>query len=243
MDSIKKIAATVVLVLLVSTSFAQITQGKIVYERRTNLKKTLKDNQRASQFINKSNKIRKESFELAFNDSTSVFSYIEEEDEPEGMMKYLTLRNKVYQDLAQKEFLVEITAWGDPMYLMDSIGDKVWQVTDHKRNFAGYTCYKSIWQMNDSTRIYAWFSPDIVPSVGPEGYSGLPGAILGLATEDGSVVYFAKEITVVEVSSEETDYSKLSKDAHTKHDLTEILLTNMGKWIKRKDLDAMFAWY
>jgi GLPGLI family protein len=32
-------------------------------------------------------------------------------------------------------------------------------------------------------------------SIGPEGISGLPGAILGLAREDGSIVYFAKRYT------------------------------------------------
>ncbi|MCX6292662.1 MAG: hypothetical protein NT126_13025 [Bacteroidetes bacterium] len=32
---------------------------------------------------------------------------------------------------------------------------------------------------------------------GPESFVGLPGAILGLATEDGSVIYFAKNVEAV----------------------------------------------
>jgi GLPGLI family protein len=104
-------------------------------------------------------------------------------------------------------------------------------------------CYKSIWEMNDSTRIYAWFCPDIVPSVGPEGFSGLPGAILGLATEDGGVVYYATEVKEMEVTAETTDFTEYMDEKYTKEELKEILLKNMGKWIKKKDLDAMFAWY
>ena len=33
-------------------------------------------------------------------------------------------------------------------------------------------------------------------SVGPESFYGLPGAILGLATEDGGVIYFAKSVEI-----------------------------------------------
>ena len=47
---------------------------------------------------------------------------------------------------------------------------------------------------NDTTRIYAWYTDQILPSTGPETFNGLPGTILGLATEDGGVVYFAKKI-------------------------------------------------
>ena len=139
--------------------------------------------------------------------------------------------------------MVILNSWGQPMHLKDSMSVRSWKVTESKRKFAGYMCYKSIWEMNDSTRIYAWFCPDIVPSVGPEGFSGLPGAILGLATENGSVVYYAKEVNAMEVSSETTDFSKFDEDTYSKEALKEILLKNMGKWIKKKDLDAMFAWY
>jgi len=243
MGCIKNIVATGVIVLLSTVSIAQITSGKIVFERRTNLKKTVGKNPRVKDFINEDNKIRKENFELAFNDSSSVFAYIEPEEEEGGMLSYFTQRNTVYQNLAEEEFMVIMTAWGDPMYLKDSISERKWKVTESKRKFAGYLCYKSIWEMNDSTNIYAWFSPDIVPSVGPEGVSGLPGAILGLATEDGSIVYFATEVKETKVTSEMTDYSKFNKDVYTKTELIETLAKSMGKWVKRKDLEGMFSWY
>ncbi len=244
MECFKKIAGTLAFVLLSTVSIAQLTQGSITFERRTNLKKTVVDNPRVSRFLNDDNKIRKENFELKFNETSSVFKHIENEDEEDiGMMKYFTQRNTVYQDLDNNGFMVILNSWGQPMYLQDSMSIRLWKVTESKRKFAGYMCYKSIWEINDSTRIYAWFCPDIVPSVGPEGFSGLPGAILGLATEDGGIVYYATEVKEMEVTAETTDFTEYMDETYTKEELKEILLKNMGKWIKKKDLDTMFAWY
>lgn len=244
MGCIKNILATAVLVLLSTLSIAQITQGKIVYERRTNLKKTMGDNPRMKDFINDDNKIRKENFELLFNDSTSVFRYIEDDEvEANGMMKYLTQRNTLYQDLGKNEFLLIMSSFGEEMYLRDSISHREWQITENKRLFAGYNCRQAIWQMNDSTRIYAWFSPDIVPSMGPEGFSGLPGAILGLATENGAIVYFASSVEEKKISSEITHIDTTKKDIYTKKALKVKLTESMSKWVKPEQIDAMFAWY
>lgn len=79
----------------------------------------------------------------------------------------------------------------------DTVRSFKWKITESKRNICGYQCRKAIWQANDSTRIYAWFCTEINPSIGPESFVGLPGAILGLATEDGGVIYFAKSVEVV----------------------------------------------
>jgi GLPGLI family protein len=245
MECFKRILATAIIALLSTASIAQITSGKIIYERRTNLKKTVGDNPRIKDYITDENKIRKENFELIFNENSSVFSYIEEgeaTDEP-GFMKMLTQRNKVYQNLEEQEFFIIMNSWGQEMLMKDSLSQRKWKITENKRKFAGHMCRKAIWEQNDSTRIYAWFSPDIVPSVGPEGFYGLPGAILGLATENGAIVYFATEIEEAAVDKTKMDYSAYKKDVFTKNELIETLVTSMGKWMKREDLEGMFSWY
>lgn len=242
--STKKLVLAVVTVLITATSFGQIvTEGRIVFERRTNLKKRLGDNPRMKDFINDKNKIRKENFELFFNENGSVFKYIEPETPEEGFLKYMTQRNTVYQNLSEQEKMIIMDLWGSPAHLKDSIQPREWKITDSKRKFDGYLCRKAMWEMNDSTRIYAWFSPDIVPSTGPEGFGGLPGTILGLATEDGSVVYFATKVEVMEVNDDEIDYSEIKDDIYNKEELKKLLLEKMGRWVKPEDLDAMFAWF
>ena len=241
---IKKIFLTGVLFLLTANTFAQITTGKIIFERRTNLMKRFGDNPRMKNFITEQNKYRNESFELLFNDSMCVFRYLEN-DEPDatGFMKYMTTRNTVYQNISSSQKTVVMDLWGSEAILKDSMQRRQWKITENKRVIAGYNCRKAIWEMNDSTRIYAWYAIEVVPSIGPEGFAGLPGAILGMATEDGSVIYFAKEVKAMEqpvVKLEEP--SMKGKEVYTEEQLKEMLKGRMGQWVKPADLEAMFQW-
>lgn len=241
--SIKKIAAVVAILCVTGSSYAQLTQGRIVFERRINLKKRMGDNPRVKDFITEQNKIRTENFELFFNENGSLFKYIEPETTEEGFMQYMTQRNTVYQSLEKQQKLIVMDLWGSPAFLLDTMEHRDWKITDSKRKFDGYLCQKAVWEMNDSTRIYAWFSPDIVPTLGPEGFNGLPGAILGLATEDGSVIYFATKVEEMAVTKEKIDYSSLTEDTYNKEELRALLLEKMGRFLKPSDLDAMFAWF
>lgn len=243
MAGIKKIVVLAVCLLTWSASFGQITTGRIVFERRTNLMKRMGDNPRMKNFINDQNKIRIEKFELFFNDSTCVFKPIEsDEPQEQGFMKYMTTRNTVYQNISTRQKYIIMDLWGNEAIIKDSFDVRKWKITDSKRNIAGYNCRKAIWEMNDSTRIYAWYAVDVVPSIGPEGFEGLPGAILGMATEDGSVVYFAKEVKAMTVPNETLKYSDKGKETYTEQQLKEMLMSRMGQWMKPSDLDAMFQW-
>ena len=73
MDGIKKIAGVIAALLVVFGAQAQISNGRIVYERKVNLQKIFKDNDRVKQFLPEDVKWRVEEFELVFNDSMSAF--------------------------------------------------------------------------------------------------------------------------------------------------------------------------
>ena len=190
-------------VLLSLQAWAQtdyISSGKIIFERRTNLEKRFND-QRMKRFVTEANKIRIESFQLAFNDTSSYFAVVPS-NEPEEMA-WLTTKNAYYQNLNKSSQLMMLAVFGQNVYVQDSLPQRIWKITEGKRNICGYECRKAIYQKNDSTRLYAWYTPIITPSVGPEGFCGLPGTILGLATEDGGIVYFAKKIELSEPKKEE----------------------------------------
>ena len=190
-------------VLLSLQAWAQtdyISSGKIIFERRTNLEKRFND-QRMKRFVTEANKIRIESFQLAFNDTSSYFAVVPS-NEPEEMA-WLTTKNAYYQNLNKSSQLMMLAVFGQNVYVQDSLPQRTWKITDSKRTICGYECRKAIYQKNDSTRLYAWYSPLLTPSVGPEGFCGLPGTILGLATEDGGIVYFAKKIELSEPKKEE----------------------------------------
>ena len=126
--------------------------------------------------------------------------------------------------------------------MQDSLINRQWKITESKRTLGSYECRKAIYQMNDSSRIYAWFSEDIVPSVGPETFRGLPGAILGLATEDGGVVYFAKKVEVLK-----PDFTKITpkagKKVYTHQELKTKLEADFAKepW-GRGMVQELFMW-
>lgn len=239
------IKSLVLLLVLVcsSNSWGQIiTAGKITYERRTNLVKKLGDPQVSSR-IPKDKKIRKENFVLSFNEKKSSFKPIIDDVAETHWVQYLTSQNTYYQDLEKKEQLIMLSFIGKEVPIKDSLPVRNWKITKKKRTIGGYECTRAIYEKNDTTRIYAWFSVDIAPSVGPEGFCGLPGTILGIATEDGGIVYFAKEIKAIKVSKDEFKYDLGKKKVYTLKEFKEKMKKDFSKDPRsRKFVKDLFRW-
>ena len=139
----------ITLFLLISTGFnAQITEGRIVFERKTNLKKRMGDNPRMKNFITEENKYRIENFELFFNDTSCVFKPIPDEEVVDGFIKYFTTHNTVYQNLIKKEKFIVMDLWGNNAYIKDSMDTRTWKITTNSRVISGFNCKKAIWEMN-----------------------------------------------------------------------------------------------
>ena len=189
-----KISICLLFFCQIRCGYGQITSGKITYERRTNLYKKFKWNKDVKDWLNEEDKNKIDVFELYFNDSLSVFK--PQESDIVEKMSWATTKNVVYQNHHSSKRLTEKKIWGELFLLDDSVRKFTWKITDNKRSICGYTCRKAIWQASDSVRIYAWFCSELNSSIGPESFVGLPGAILGLATEDGGVIYFAKNVDV-----------------------------------------------
>lgn len=230
-------------VLLSLQAWAQtdyISSGKIIFERRTNLEKRFND-QRMKRFVTEANKIRIETFQLAFNDTSSYFAVVPS-NEPEEMA-WLTTKNAYYQNLNKSSQLMMLAVFGQNVYVQDSLPQRTWKITDGKRTICGYECRKAIYQKNDSTRLYAWYSPLLTPSVGPEGFCGLPGTILGLATEDGGIVYFAKKIELSEPKKEELLLNPGKNKVYTIAELRQKIEKEYGSTPWGKSLfNDLFRW-
>lgn len=223
------------------TSNAQIVAGKIVYERKTNLYKKYK-NDNVKEWLKEEDKNKTDIFELYFTDSISVF--MPQESDLKERMSWATSKNVVYQNYTSNERLSIKTVWGEKIYVKDSLYKREWKITESRRMISGYNCRKAIWQANDSTRIYAWYCDEIIPNVGPESFYGLPGAILGVATEDGGVIYFAKSIELVKPKME-TVMPKVGKNkVYTSSELKAKLEKDFSKnpWGKAMIKDLFGLW-
>jgi GLPGLI family protein len=231
----------VVLLFLNQVVIGQITSGKIVYERKTNLYKKFK-NDDVQDWIDKEDKNKVDVFELYFNDSLSVFK-VQESDLKERM-SWATSKNTIYQNFNQNYRLSIKPVWGEELYVEDTLYNRKWKITDSKRNISGYNCRKAIWQANDTTRIYAWYCDEIMTSVGPESFYGLPGAILGLATEDGGVIYFAKSVEVTKPDVKDLLPKKGKHKIYSSAELKAKLEKDFGKntWGKAMIKDMFGIW-
>ena len=218
----------------------QITSGKIVFERKTNLYKKFKDDN-VREWLKDEDKSKVDFFELYFNDSLSVFK--PQESDLKERMSWATSKNTIYQNFETKSTLSIKSVWGEALYVQDTLKKRQWKITDSKRVISGYNCRKAIWEMNDSTRIYVWYADDIVANVGPESFCGLPGAILGLATEDGGVIYFAKNIEVIKPELAILIPKKGKNKIYTSAELKTKLEKDFGKnpWGKAM-IRELFSW-
>ncbi|HEX4887212.1 MAG TPA: hypothetical protein VFV37_04115, partial [Luteibaculaceae bacterium] len=66
-------------------------------------------------------------------------------------------------------------------------------------------------------------------TAGPETFNGLPGLILGLATEDGGVIYFARQVLLERVDTAQLTPSKIKGKKFTKVELRTKLEKDFGK--------------
>ncbi len=206
-----------------NTIQSQIKSGKITYERKTNLYKKFKNNGDVKEWLKEDDKNKLDVFELYFNDSLSVFK--PQESDLVERMSWSTNKNSVYQNRQTNKRLTIKTIWGERFLLDDSIKISKWKITENKRNICGYQCRKAILNVNDTTRLYAWFCSELNATIGPESLGGLPGVILGLATEDGGVIYFAKTVEIIkptlEVLLPKKSKEKLYKTAELKAQITK----------------------
>lgn len=223
-------------------SFGQIKVGKIVYERKTNLEKEFKNenNDDFKDYIKK-NKIKKDDFELFFNDTLSIFKPLLSDLSDE--MSWATNTNTTLHTLGTNKFTLVLNMWGQELILEDTLRSKVWRITESKRIISNYECRKAIWQKDDTTRIYAWYSTEILADAGPEGFCGLPGTILGLATEDGGVIYFAKSVQLITPTTQDFVINKKRKKTFTYQQLYNQLMEDYGskKWGKEMIVE-LFEW-
>lgn len=237
----KSIKLIVFIALLIgqSLSWAQERAGKITYERKTNLHKKFPDQQMRRWIGN--DKYKYDNFFLYFNDTMSVF--VPEEQDMSDRSNWATVRNKVISNLARNQRVSLLNVWGEEAVVMDTLKIRTYKVLPKKREIAGFNCQMVRFDQDDSTRIYLWYTDAILPPVGPESYFGLPGAILGLATEDGGVVYFATKVEFMEPNFEQvTPKYKTNKSRTEAEMIAELTAKFAGSPWAKFAVRELFMW-
>jgi GLPGLI family protein len=240
-----KLIAVVVVLIMTTWSYGQMVRsGEIVFEKRTNLEKRYEGSDRMGSRSKEWMKEPKiDEFVLYFTDSTSLFKPILPEVGDEDR-EWSTMKNTTYQNFSSGKLERNFSYYGSEIFLSDTIKTRTWLITENRRTIAGFETKQALWIANDSTRIYAWYAEQIIPSVGPESFNGLPGAILGLALEDGGVVYFAKEVKPLSISSLKKEMPKgKEKDYYSNEGLKKMVIELFsGNGSGGRILDDIFVW-
>lgn len=247
---ISKIAIALAILFTAETTYGQVVKsGEIVFERRTNLEKRFE----GSDMMGGSNKSwqkkpKVDEFVLYFNESSALFAPIPPSLQDEDR-EWSTMKNTTFQDHDKGVMKREFSFYGSTIFYEDSLKTREWVITENRREIAGYNTKQAMWIANDSTRVYAWYTEQILPSVGPESFNGLPGAILGLAIEDGGVVYFAKTVKTLskkdflkDIPKEKSKKTSFDNEEELSKFVLEVLSGRGGRSNSGRMLDDIFIW-
>lgn len=196
---------------LACAATAQVKEGTIVYERKMNLHRRLKDEQMKAMVP----EFRTNKQQLVFSDSVSVYKAVPEDEAPDpfaggggpggpgggggprmGPPPGMPGQNNVLYINFTNQKIIEQTELGEKSYLIiDTVKVLPWKLTEETKTVLKYNCKKAALVTQRGQNIVAWYTEDIITPAGPEMFNGLPGAVLALDINEGEMAYTALEVS------------------------------------------------
>lgn len=231
--------------LVIAQNAAFVTEGKIIYERRINTNAVLRAlfvdedskwvDELVANYLKQHGQFATSEFTLQFTETKSLYTPVKvAKKEMMIDLDNFSGQNIVYNDFVNKTSVSQRSLEGDKFLVSDSIRKFVWKATDEFRDIAGFKCRRANGLMFDSIYVVAFYTDQIVPKVGPESFSGLPGGILGIALPHNNTTWFATKVIVDDVSTE-TLQPPLGKEAKKFNSFNDYIKTiktltsNFGK--------------
>jgi GLPGLI family protein len=197
----KKIMITVIAGLCFQLVTAQVKQGKVIYERVTNMYKRLPPEDENMKAMIPEFTTGKQ--QLAFAGDESIFTPMPDEadirDQAGQDGNRLNIRMNSGSDETYKNYatekIVELRELGPKKYIVeDTLRKLSWKLNDDTTVIKGYHCKKAVTKNRQGDDIIAWYTEEIAVPSGPEQFGGLPGLILKLDIGDSWIVFTATDI-------------------------------------------------
>lgn len=189
---------------------AQNNEGTITYKQTVYMRREIQANAPAGADPNMTRNIPESmtnEFALNFTANTSLYKELAStEDESQaggpgggGGMRFMMRRFNppIYKDLSANRQVEEVDLFGKQFLIDDVIQTRAWKVTGQQKKVLDYPCISATFTdslMGRARIVTAWFAPTIPVAIGPQGYGGLPGAILEVEFDGGRSVITAAEI-------------------------------------------------
>ncbi|RLJ80715.1 GLPGLI family protein [Pedobacter alluvionis] len=232
----KYLGLSIILFFAVTIIRAQavfIRSAKITFEKKINQKQQLAENDWMSDDAkDKMSKYRTSSWNYSFNDSSSIYKVKPKETLNDNNFFFIAGENtnEMYTDFSKKARVIRKPINGEDFILKDTIPRLQWKIMHDVRQIAGYECRKATTVINDSVTVVAFYTDEILLKGGPEGFTGLPGMILGLAIPRYNTTWFAikveaKNVPILNIAppakgkrtDTEKDFKKMV-DLYTRYD-------------------------
>nr|WP_121272205.1 GLPGLI family protein [Pedobacter schmidteae] len=223
----------IALFLICSTSLGLKAQqvfikyGKISFEKKVNLIRSLENSNLPLEAREKMQKYATSNWDFYFDQEKSLYKPVKKEAEsshhgffPFSMGKQT---NEIYTDYSKNRRVIKRNIMDDEYLLGDTIPQVNWKIMHDVRNIAGFECRKAIGVIYDTVYVVAFYSDEILLRGGPEGFGGLPGTILGLAIPRYNSTWFATKVDGFENHQSEIIPPKNGKKIETDKDLKKLI--------------------
>jgi GLPGLI family protein len=213
-----------------------ISQGKIEYERSTNLYAQIsKDDDGEWTELRKkaSTHFKTAYFDLLFNRNKSLYRPGRESNDKDNsiFIQAPAQNNTIWSDLDNAKGISQKNIFEELFLVQDSLRKIKWKITAETRNIAGFSCRRANAIIMDSIYVVAFYTDEILTSGGPESFSGLPGMILGVSLPHEHVSWFATKVEAIPVPDSQLAPPVKGKKT-TNTNLTETVRQGMKDWGK-----------
>ncbi|NOT38287.1 MAG: GLPGLI family protein [Saprospiraceae bacterium] len=147
------------------------------------------------------NKSDADPYVLIYDESQAIY-YLDEDNMPPQQWNWRREKRFLHTSLKDKKRLDNIEMLGKSFVFEDDMLRFKWKILNEIKEVAGYVCMKA--ETIDTVKnqkIVAWFASEIPVSLGPEGFSGLPGLILEIDKNNGSAIVTATKIIKDSIST------------------------------------------
>jgi GLPGLI family protein len=127
--------------------------------------------------------------------------------------------SQLYIDLTKNTSLQKQTFMDREFLIEEKIDSPKWKITGKQKKILDYMCIEATTTI-DSSLVTAWFTPQILNAIGPNGLNGLPGAILEVEMDNGMLHFVATKVSLKPLNKKDiirpTDGKKVTKEEFEK---------------------------
>ncbi|MEO6894223.1 MAG: GLPGLI family protein [Ginsengibacter sp.] len=234
-----KIFISMMFLFLFAETHAQIfiSKATIEYEVKSDIKKTMGNNNWDNMLKDKLPRFKTGIFNLTFDNDKSIYQFDHwgPPKLPNNMLEGEDAE-KDYFNFATGKYVMQKNVEGSLVIIADSIPKLKWKLVNENREIAGFNCRKAYAVMLDSVYVFAFYTEEITLPGGPATFHGLPGTIMGITIPRLYTSWIATKVMVNGVDASVIKPIQAKKSI-TFNELKTVVMDRVKDWYTSDDPD------